>query len=156
MALVLIMTPIVIVIILMAVSTVSYPRILAIILKIMSRNYRKCIINTAVYQHRLAIHKIVISKLNSSSLYEYITVLGNQSPLSIIITILVIIVMLVIMVMDSNTNRSKMAIIIILMAMSKQQNKENNQSSMSYQWTINKIMAITTRRKTRKSKRYQV
>lgn len=154
MALVLIMAPIVI--ILMAVSTVSYPRIIAIILKIMTRNYRKCIINIAVYQHRLAIHKIVISKLNSSSLYEYITVLGNQSPLSIIITIPVIIVMLVIMVMDSNTNRSKMAIIIILMAMSKQQNKENSQSSISYQWMINKIIAIKARRKTRRNKRYQV
>ena len=47
MALVLIMAPIVI--ILMAVSTVSYPRIIAIILKIMTRNYRKCIINIAVY-----------------------------------------------------------------------------------------------------------
>lgn len=49
MALVLIMTPILIVIILMAVSTVSYPRIIAIILKIVTRNYKKCIINIAVY-----------------------------------------------------------------------------------------------------------
>ena len=47
MALHLIMAPIVV--ILMAMLMVSYPRILVIIiLKIMTRNYKKCITNTAV------------------------------------------------------------------------------------------------------------
>lgn len=44
-----IVVQIIIILMAMLILMAVYPRILAIMLKIMTRNYRKCIINTAVY-----------------------------------------------------------------------------------------------------------